>query len=141
MIEPKDIQIETQSGVKTYVLSKFPAISGREIVTQYPISAMPRVGDYGVNEAIMMKLMSFVAVRTPEGAVIQLATRELVDNHVPDWETLAKLEMAMMEYNCSFFGNGKASTFFAKLEERARQLISSTLTDLLERSSQTDKQP
>lgn len=53
----------------------------------------------------MLKLMAYVAIETPNGPVM-LVTPELVNNHVPDFETLLKIEWAMMEYNCSFSGTG-----------------------------------
>ena len=63
MIEPKEITVETQKGEKrVYILSKFPAVQGREIIAKYPLSAMPKLGDYAVNEETMLKLMAFVAV-------------------------------------------------------------------------------
>lgn len=135
LIEPKEAQIVTQKGeTKTYILSKFPAIAGREIVMQYPVSAMPRIGDYGVNQEVMLKLMAFVAVDMPQGH-LALNSKTLVDNHVPDWETLAKLEAAMMEYNCSFFQNGKISSLLEGIEAKAQALILSMLTDLSAQSS------
>jgi len=130
LLEPKEVEFTTQGGeVKTFLLSKFPAIAGREIVAKYPLSAMPKLGDYAVNEETMLKLMAFVAVSLPTGP-LRLSTRALVDNHVPDWETLARLEVGMMEYNCSFFGNGRASTFFEAIGQKAQALISKTLMDL-----------
>lgn len=141
MLEPKEITIEAQDGSKkTYIISKFPAIAGREIVCKYPMSGMPKLGDYEVNEETMLKLMAFVAAKPASGDPIPLQTRELVDNHVPDWETLGKIEIEMMGYNCSFFQNGKISSFFDNIKATARQLISSTLTDSLEQLLQTAKQ-
>lgn len=135
LLETKEVTIKLQSGEeKTYLLSKFPAIQGREIVTQYPLSAMPKVGDYKVNEEIAIKLLSFVAVLR-DGEPLQLTTRQLIDNHIPDWETMARLEIAMMEYNCSFFANGRASTFFERIAQSLPQLISKILTDSLAQSS------
>ena len=145
LIRPKEytVEITAEDGtvtVKTFVLSKFPAVAGREIVAQYPVSALPKVGDYKVNEAIMLRLMTFVAVMTEAGTTQRLMTRELVDNHVPDWETLAKLEIAMMEYNCSFFGNGRASNFFELFAQKAQAFITQTLTASLAQSSEAAKQ-
>lgn len=141
MLQPKEVTIETQAGeTRVYVLSKFPAVQGREIIAKYPISAMPKLGDYAVNEETMLKLMSFVAVPRETGEPLRLTTRALVDNHVPDWETLARIEMAMMEYNCSFFGNGQGSTFFEAIARKAQALITKTLMDLSEQSSRRDKQ-
>lgn len=142
MIEPKEVTIETQGGEsRTYVLSKFPAIQGREIIAKYPLSAMPKLGDYAVNEETMLKLMAFVAVPQDGRDPLKLTTRALVDNHVPDWETLARIEFSMMEYNVSFFGNGKGSTFLEAITQKAQQFLSKTLTDLSAQYSQKAKQP
>lgn len=137
MIEPKPIEIEG----KTFILSKFPAIQGREIVAKYPLSAMPKLGDYAVNEETMLKLMAFVGVprEQPELAPLMLSTRGLINNHCKSWEVLAQLEMAMLEYNCSFFGNGKGSTFLEAITQKAQQFLIKTLTDLSPPSSQKSK--
>jgi len=141
LIEPKEVEITAPSGeVKKFVISKFNAIAGREIVSQYPISGLPKLGDYSTNEAIMLKMLAFVSVQAGE-VVLPLTTRELVNNHVPDWETLAKLEWELMEYNCSFFGNGKVSGFLDELTAKLPESILSILTTLLERSSLPVKQP
>jgi hypothetical protein len=141
LLEPKPITLPTQSGEpKAYILHKFPAIAGREIVAKYPLSNLPKLGDYGVSEEVMLKLMSYVAVDTPAGP-LALNTRALVDNHVPDWEVLARLEWAMLEYNCSFFGNGQTSDFFSNIGAKAPQWISRMLTALSAQSSGADKQP
>lgn len=137
MLQPLDKEIDG----KVFVLSKFPAVAGREIVAKYPLSGMPKLGDYKVNEETMLKLMAYVAVRLDNGTTLQLSTRALVDNHVPSWETLAKVEWAMMEYNCSFFGNGRASTFFEGIAQRLPSMITSILTDLSLQLSAKSKQP
>lgn len=140
LLEPKELELELPDGTKkTYILSKFPAIQGREIVCKYPLSGMPKLGDYQVNEETMLKLMAFVAIPHGDG-VLRLSTKELVNNHVKSWETLAKLEIAMMEYNCSFFGNGRGSTFLESIAQKAQALISKTLMDLLAQSSQKSEQ-
>ena len=54
LIQPKEIEV---SG-KIYRISKFPATVGREIVAKYPVSNMPKLGDYKVREEIMTKLMT-----------------------------------------------------------------------------------
>ena len=140
MIEPKEISVLTQGGVeKVFILSKFPAIQGREIIAKYPLSAMPKLGDYAVNEETMLKLMAFVAVPTENGT-LALTTRGLVDNHFPDWETLARIEMAMMEYNCSFFKGGMVSTFLERITEKIPSVALSILTHLSPVLSKQNKQ-
>ncbi len=133
LLEPKEITLKTMAGEDlTYILSKFPAIAGREIVSQYPISAVPKLGDYKTNEALMLKIMSFVAVSADNGE-LRLSTAALVDNHVPDYETLIKIEFHMMDYNTSFFSSGKVSTFLSNVEDKAAAWITKTLMDLSER--------
>ncbi|MDL2313393.1 hypothetical protein LJC36_00255 [Desulfovibrio sp. OttesenSCG-928-C14] len=143
LIQPKEVQIKCLDGSeKTFVVSKFPAVAGREIVTQYPLTALPKIGEYKSNEALMLKLMGYVAVpnqNNPDAPII-LSTRALVDNHVPDWEALARLELAVMDYNCSFFKNGRASTFFAGLGNKAASKITGILTGLLASLSAPAKQ-
>lgn len=142
MREPKVIQVPCQDGTeKSYILHKIPAIPCREIVAKYPISAMPKLGDYAVNEETMLKLMAYVGVDLGNGNTQLLTTRALVDNHVPDWEALARIEIEMLGYNTSFFKNGKASTFLEGITRNLQQSISKILTGLLEQSLQKDKQP
>lgn len=136
LLQPKEIDING----KTYRISKFPATVGREIVAKYPVSNMPKLGDYKVSEEIMLKLMSYVEVVLPERS-IRLSTQELVNNHVPDWEVLAQLEWEMLSYNCSFLTNGKSLSFFEKLAHLAEQKISEILTASLGKSSARAKQP
>lgn len=140
MIEPKEITITTMAGAdKTYILSKFPAIAGREIVAKYPLSSMPKLGDYAVSEETMLKLMRYVSVPLDSGQTLALTTSALVNNHVPEWETLAKLEVAMLEYNTSFFSVGKISTALGAFEARLPALITQILTGLSAQSSQAAK--
>lgn len=143
MLQPKEIRVTAQAGdERVYILSKFPAIAGREIIAKYPLSAMPKLGDYAVNEETMLKLMAFVGVPMGDDKEpLMLKTRALIDNHVPEWETLARVEVAMLEYNVSFFGNGKASGFLEAITQKAQALLSRTLTDLSGQSSPKEKRP
>ncbi len=141
LLESKEITIKTMKGEdRTYILSKFPAIAGREIVSQYPISAVPKLGDYKTNEALMLKIMGFVAVPIDNGQLC-LSTRELVNNHVPDYETLMKIEFHMMDYNTSFLSIGKISTFLSGVEGKAAVWITKTLMGWLGRYFPKDVPP
>jgi len=139
LLEPKELILTDASGkVRTFMLSKFPAIAGRKIVTRYPLTNVPKVGEYQQSEEIMLELMSFVAAVTETGHV-QMTTRALVDNHVGDWETLAKVEWAMLEYNCSFFRGGLNSAFLESISQKAVTWITQTLIPLLAPSLQAAK--
>ena len=137
MIEPKEIEIDG----RTFILSKFPAVAGREIVAKYPLSGLPKLGDYQVNEEVMLKLMCYVGIPSASGQPLPLSTRGLVDNHTGNWETLAKVEMAMMEYNCSFFRDGRVSNFLSGLTAALPALISKISTASSAQSSEAAKQP
>lgn len=144
LLEPKSVMIKTLAGEeKEYIISKFPAVAGREIFAQYPVSLVPKVGDYQLNETLMLKIMSYVAVprENDPGNPLRLSTRDLVDNHVPDWEALARLELAVMNHNCSFFERGKLSTIFAGVGAKANTKITEMLMGLLGSLSQAARQP
>jgi hypothetical protein len=127
LIQPKEITIEFEDEELKFNISKFPATVGREIIAKYPISNMPKIGDYKVSEETMLLLMKYVERVYPD-RVQELTNKSLVDNHVPSWEVLAKLEMLMIDYNCSFFRNGKGLDFLKKLQTLAEPKIIEMLT-------------
>jgi hypothetical protein len=140
LLYPKEVQIKCLDGTeRTYTISRFPAIAGREIIAKYPLSAAPKLGDYAVNEETMLKLMSHVAVMPTSGAMLRLTTKALVDNHVPDWEALARIEVEMLRYNTSFFQRGEVSTFLKATLQKFLVSASPTLKTLLEQLSVAEK--
>lgn len=134
MIDEKDIEVRG----KSYVISKLPATVAREVLFLYPSSNIPKIGNYESSEKVMLLLMSYVGVRIND-SVLQLRTKDLVNNHVPDAETLLLLEKEMFKYNYDFFQNGNASTFLTMLEKRATSKGIEILTTLLEHLSQVGK--
>lgn len=136
-LEPKEVEIDG----KVFTISKFPAVIGREIVSRYTYSALPGSGDYKVNEEMMFKIMKHVSTTTAAGTEIVLANQALIDNHVPNFEMLLKIEYAMMEYNISFLQHGKVSTFFDELKEKLPAWALKTWTDFSRRLSQKEKLP
>lgn len=131
-IEPKTFPL----GGKNFVLTKFPATVGREIITQYPMTALPKIGEYKTNHQLMLKIMSYVGVSIEGRAEPQmLSTEDLINNHVLKTEDLMRLEWAMIEYNFDFFGDGRALNFLGMVADRITPLISKTLMDLLGPSS------
>lgn len=140
MLKPKNVTLTDMDGVEhKFILSRIPAIQAREIMTQYPISALPRIGDYKVNEQMMFKLLSYVAV--DKDVPLMLNNPVVIANHVPDWELLAKIEMAQAEHNNSFLQNGRISDYLGKFVQKTLQSISQMLMGLSGQSSPTTKQP
>ena len=135
-LHPKEIIIDD----KTFIISKFPAISGREIIASYPLTGLPKLGEYKANEAIMLKLMAYVGVMKND-VLVKLNSSALIDNQVGSWETLVKIEAAMLEYNCSFFQNGRVSTFLNDAAQNIPAWISKILTGLSGQSLAREKQP
>ena len=137
-LEPKQVEIDGCS----FIISKFPAVEGREIYAKYTSSNIPKVGQYEASEAIMLKMMTYVQRVPADGTdPVRLQTKALVNNHVPNWEILAKLEWAMLQYNFSFFQNGKALDFFEKLKVLAQSEVTKILTAFLGKSLPAGKQP
>jgi hypothetical protein len=134
MLEPKQIEVNG----KKFIIHKFPAIEGREIICNYPLTSIPKVGDYKTNQEIMLKLMKYVSVPIND-ITIPLSNEALINQHAKDWETLMKLEAAVIEYNCSFFQNGLASTFLSGLAQKVPAWITKTLMDSLEQLSAKEK--
>ena len=127
LIDPKEITIDYEGEQLKFNISKFPATVGREIISKYPVANMPKVGDYQTSQETMYKLMQYVERIYPDRTQ-PLSNEALINNHVPSWEVLAKIEMLMIEYNCSFFKNGKVSNFLSKFKNLADAKNIETLT-------------
>lgn len=94
--------IEKEINGKKFILSKFPALAGHEIVMKYSAAGFPDVKDYQSFEDVVVKLMGFVGIPMAGTTPLTLSTKALIDNHVPDWKTLVEVQKEMMEYNSSF---------------------------------------
>ena len=151
LIKPKEITvIDSDRQQHTFIISRLPATIGREILAKYPLSNAPKIGDYEVITEAMLKMMAYVAVEK-EGQEIYLKTSTLIDNHVPDGEALIRLELEMLKYNTSFFGNGGSQNFLqyllGKLSGSLPSIIKTLMASLPSSSqpasplSQNSKQP
>lgn len=111
-IEPK----ETTIGGKQFMLTKFPAVAGREIFMQY--SRGIKVSDDGKkfdidgsamadSENTVIKLLAYAFVKAGENW-IRLSTRQLIDSHITEIMDLIELENQMRAHN--FFSSPKGKT-------------------------------
>lgn len=142
LLEPvQEITLPTRAGERTYRFGSFPAIAGREIVTQYPTTAMPKIGDYKTNEELMLKVLSYVERQNEDGSWIQLTTRSLIDNHVPDFETLIRLEWATIKHNCDFFNNGALSGWLDRAVAAAPKVLTSLMSTVSSQQSSGKASP
>lgn len=145
LIQPKEVEIDG----KTYIISKFPAMAGREILTQMPSTAAAATlghfikgGDYKLNEDITLKVLNYVAVKLDNGTTQRLISQNLINIYVTSeypGETLLKIEDEIIGYNCSFFKGGRVSTFLRDIALKLPAWTSRMLTVFLEQSSQKEK--
>jgi hypothetical protein len=131
LIKPKEVELKDIDGnLKTFIISRLPAVAAREILAKYPVSNIPKLGEYQASADAMKLLMSYVGVQL-SGGVQRLTTADLINNHVADGEQLLRLEFAMLEYNTSFFGNGGPSGLVETLIKKYLPLTIQTLMDSL----------
>lgn len=144
---PKTVFVDDKDGNKLgFIIGQFPAIAGREIAAKYPtsVAAMAKQWEenqYGENEKIMLKAMSYVERILEDGTTIRLTTAALIDNHVPDAECLMRLEKELLQHNFSFFEKFLSSVSSGGFMQNLVKLIMSTLTHSLQQSSKQEKLP
>ena len=142
LIKPKNITVkDCDGGEHAFVISRLPATVGREILAKYPVSNIPKIGDYGVSTEAMQLMMKYVGIERDDGSVLRFSTQALIDNHVPDGEALIRLELEMLRYNTSFFGLAGNSDFVGSLLQKYLPLIIKTVTDSLPPSLLNGSQP
>ena len=137
LIKPKDVTITDLDGVeRTFIVSRLPATVGREILSKYPVANAPKIGDYGVSSDAMRLMMKYVAIPREMAEPLCLTTQALIDNHVPDGQSLIKLEFEMLRYNTDFFGIGSNQDLVGSLIRKYLPLITSILISSLPPSLQ-----
>jgi len=131
MINPETIEVEGKDKVvRKYIISDIPYLSGgREVSSQFVSTAVPKIGDYEANQKLSEIMFRHVAA-VVDGREIQLLTKDLVNNHVPDFITGIKIEEAMLEKCLGFSIAGKVREFRQGLEQKGPALIIKTLTTL-----------
>lgn len=139
LIKPKELEIEFEGEKYKFNISKLPATVAREVISKYPVSNVPKLGDYKVSEETMLKLISYTE-RVYEDRVQPLTSKALIDNHIPSWEILVKLEAYMLDYNCSFFDLGKVLNSLKEWKALAQPKNIKTLMDSLVQLSQAAEQ-
>lgn len=136
LLEPKEVEIidKVANIKKIFVISKIPAFQARTIMLNYvPTQLLNFNKDEKKVEEMIMKLLYFVGIKLEDGRVVRLETRDLINNHCPSFETIIQLEAQMIDYNTSFFKDGKSLTFLKRLEVLAEEKITGILTLLSDR--------
>lgn len=98
--KPLETEVLDQEGnIKTFTISRLPALVGREVMAKYISGNSPKIGEYQVSEEAMLLLFQYI-----EHDGIRLVNKDLINNHVDDATQLITLEFRMLQYNSSLLG-------------------------------------
>lgn len=140
-LKPKEVEIEDKvaNEKNMYVISKIPAFEAVSIFDQ-ELPALV-VNMLKINELsrdrikeLTLNIMKYVAIKKDD-RLIPLTTAALIDNHCPSFETVNELLKQMINYNTSFFKDGKSLNFLKRLEALATEKITGILVQLSDKLS------
>ena len=95
-------------GGKEYILHRFPAIFGYEVLNRYGIVSEMLMSDYAKAEELIMRMLAYVSVIPDNGAnEIPLKTRGLIDNHISNGKHIGEIVSELMNFNFDFFPDGE----------------------------------
>lgn len=132
-LKPKEVEIEDKvaNEKNMYVISKIPAFEAVSIFDQeLPalVVNMLKINNLSRDriKELTLNIMKYVAIKKDD-RLIPLTTEALIDNHCPSFETVNELLKQMINYNTSFFKDGKGLNFLQKLEALATEKITKIL--------------
>lgn len=137
LLEPKEVEI---NGYK-FIISKMPCTVAQEVIFNLPNGLIPIIADFKKAEEQAFKMLAYCErVYTDGRSNVPLVSRAIIDNHVPDFDTLRKLEWECLQFNFSFFADGRALTLLNQGISLAKSNLSEILTGLLDKLSVPDTQ-
>jgi len=126
LLEPKTVEI---NGYR-FIISKMPCTVAQQVIFNMPAGLIPVISEFTKAEEQAFKMLYYCERVYDDGRPnVALISKALIDNHVPDFETLIKLEYACLQYNFDFFNDGRALNFLNKELSRAESKFSAILTD------------
>ena len=147
LIKPLDITISDIDGIeRNYRISRFPAVVGLEIIAKVPSNIATFSKQLPHLKELVLQMCKYIAVDVPseDGGTheIILSTQALIDNHVPDGQTLLRLLFELMRHNTSFFGRADQSILDFLMGRLAALYpkVTPMLTQLLQQLSAKDTQ-
>lgn len=130
MIKPKALELTDMDGVtRKFLITRFPATVGMEILYRLPTSGVPTIGDFEALKVVRDDIFKYIYVQT-DGGDIALTTHALIDNHTGDAETAVKLMGQMLIYNYSFLGKLARGDFFDSISAKIPAIASKLLEQL-----------
>lgn len=118
--KPIEVSVADQEGnLKTFTISRLPALVGREVMAKYISGNSPKIGEYDISEEAMLLLFKYIEF---EG--IRLINKDLINNHVSDSTQLITLEFRMLQYNSNLLGgSGKKNILDVLIDKLMVRLI------------------
>lgn len=129
--KPIEVSAADQEGnLKTFTISRLPALVGREVMAKYISGNTPKIGEYDVSEEAMLLLFRYI-----EADGIRLVNKDLINNHVSDATQLIALEFKMLQYNTSLLGGAGNRNILDVVVEKLIQKLLPHLGDIKEQVS------
>ena len=135
LLSPKEVTI---NGCK-FLISRMPCMTAQEVIVRIPAGILPLINQYAISEEMVVKMLSCCQRMYDDKPNVPLISKEIINNHVPDFDTLLQLENECLKYNYDFFNQGKVLTFLAQGLSRVESSLSGILTDLLDKLLQAEK--
>ena len=137
LIQAKQVEI---NGYK-FIISKMPCTVAQEVIFKLPTGLVPLISNFSQAEDMAYKMLGYCErVYTDGRANVPLISKVIIDNHVPDFNTLIQLENECLKYNYDFFESGKLLNFLKEGACLAESRVSEILTDLLDKYLQAAEQ-
>lgn len=136
LLKPKEVEIK---GCK-FIISQMPCTVAQEVACKLPPGLIPMIGNFSQAEEMYIKMLSYCERVYDDGRHIKLISKDIIDNNLPDFETLLLLEKEVIEHNFGFFDPGKLLTLLNDLLSHVESRASGMLTDLLDRLLSAEKQ-
>ena len=136
LLEPKEVTIK---GCK-FVISKMPCLAAQEVIIRIGSGIIPLINQYAISEDMVIKMLSCCQRVYEDKPNVPLISKDIINNHIPDFEVLIQLENECLKYNYDFFAQGRLLNFLNKGLSLAESKLSKILMDLLDKLFLQEKQ-
>lgn len=136
LLEPKEVTIK---GCK-FVISKMPCLAAQEVIIRIGSGIIPLINQYAISEDMVIKMLSCCQRVYDDKPNVPLISKDIINNHIPDFEVLIQLENECLKYNYDFFAQGRLLDFLNKGLSLAESKLSKILMDLLDKLLLQEKQ-
>ena len=98
LLEPKEVTIK---GCK-FIISKMPCLAAQEVIIRIGSGIIPLINQYAISEDMVIKMLSCCQRVYEDKPNVPLISKDIINNHIPDFEVLIQLENECLKYNYDF---------------------------------------